>query len=327
MVKIVEEFFVYIDDSGSPGQRPANQFIAPETKLWAAVILSSEEKNIVDNIVEQALTQIKPRLLLSEFHFTDIYSGINSFKGVDADERLCLFELFTALYNAIQPRVLVHAIGEKTLINSGFSEAYLAKKDNGFRFKNQSDYALYLTLLDVERHLENLVSDTQHIQVIIDEGRREANQTQKLSGIFKFISEINYKSSSEIYGLQFADFIAFTINRIQNNFAKQRGHFDNRFMEIVGQLKLNCNLNVIAVSNVEELNMDVIESSITIEAASIESVRYTEALSSLPPPDAPSLTGGELLQQLLRIKQEFPNSMSKEFQALLDIAQAFLQDI
>lgn len=322
----MEDFFVYIDDSGSPGQKSANKLIAPETKIWVAVILNSREKDLVDSIIEQTLTKIKPKLPLPEFHFTDIYSGVNNFKGVDTEERLCLFELFTELYNIIQPRVLVHAVGEKTLINSGFSEAYLAREDNGFHFNNQSDYALYLTLLDVESYLGENTKDNKHIQVIIDKGRRKADKTQKLSGIFNLISEVTYKSSSEIYGLQFVDFIAFTINRIQNNFAKKRSDFDNKFMSIVGKLKLNSNLNMVAVSDIECLNMDVIESSLTKETVNIESVKYIEALSSLPSLESPRLNREELLQKLLKIKQEFPTSMSKELQDILDIAKILFLD-
>lgn len=43
----MKDFFVYIDDSGSPGQPPANKYQALDSKIWVAVILSLEEKNVL----------------------------------------------------------------------------------------------------------------------------------------------------------------------------------------------------------------------------------------------------------------------------------------
>lgn len=328
VVKRMKKFFVYIDDSGSPGQNPTHKFIAPETKIWAAIILSSEEKEIVDYAIEQALAILKHEIPLTEFHSTDIYSGINDFKNVNPSKRLSLFNFFTQLYNRITPKVLVHAIGKDTLSNSGFSDSYIAKTDNDFRFNKPSDYALYLTLLDVQNYMmEELKNENGKIQVIIDEGRRVSDTTQKLSGVFTMFTEIHYKSSSNVYGLQFADFIAFLINRVQTNFVKSRSNFDREFLKIVGKLELNSNLNTLAVSDVEMLNRDYIESNYpNAEKVDAKTVQYIEELSRLVSRKPSSIDKDELLSEAKRIKQQYGSCASKEFIALLDAVEHLLPD-
>lgn len=40
-------------------------------------------KKCIDVIVENAIKKIQQEISFSEFHFTEIYSGKNDFKGVD----------------------------------------------------------------------------------------------------------------------------------------------------------------------------------------------------------------------------------------------------
>lgn len=255
------DFYIYIDDSGSPGQVPANSFIAPDTKIWAAVILCSEEKNFIEKIIKLALEKIQQTIPISEFHFTEIYSGKNKFKGIDPQFRLKIFKLFVEIYNKITPYVIVIGAGKGTLKNSGFSESYIHTKENGFNFYNPGDYALNTLLLLIDEYVaENCKYDDINVEISIDEGRQKANTIQKVTNFTGVCKKLNYKSSTNEYGLQFIDFIAFSINRVQNNFSKSRSEFDNKFMRIVGSMKLNSNLDMITVSDNEKLNKDCIES-------------------------------------------------------------------
>ncbi|CEN21462.1 DUF3800 domain-containing protein [Paraclostridium sordellii] len=278
----MNEFFIYIDDSGSPGQPVANKFMEPDTTIWAAVILSLENKKYIDEKIEFIMKEIQQELQLSEFHFTEIYSGKNAFKNVDPKIRLEIFESFVQLYNDIRPYVVVTSAGKGTLKNSGFSDSYILKKENGFNFSNPSDYALNALVLIIDEYFaENYKKDHIKLEITIDEGRQKANTKQMLNNFIGTCKELNYKSSANVYGLQFADFIAFSINRIQNNFSKNRSNFDNDFMSIIGNLHLNSNLLMIPISDLNKLNKDFIESFLNNqETVGIETIQHIEKLSN-----------------------------------------------
>lgn len=332
--KIMKNFFIYIDDSGSPGQVSANSHLAPDTKIWAAVILCEEEKIFIDEIIKLALKKIQLEPPISEFHFTEIYSGKNEFKGVDPELRLNIFKLFVELYNNINPYVIITAAGEGTLKNSGFSESYINTKVDGFNFCNPGDYALNTLLLLIDGYFaENYKDDDISVEIFIDEGRQKANTIQKLNNFVGVCKELNYKSSTNEYGLQFIDFIAFYINRVQNNFSKSRSEFDNKFMRIVGCMQLNSNLKMISVYDVEELNKNHIESCLEdIEKASIESIKYIEDISKYTQKMCENFSekkyydNKEILQDIMEIKESHSDNMSDEFKIFLDIIEHLLSE-
>ncbi|MBN1042900.1 hypothetical protein DVW07_12650 [Clostridium botulinum] len=331
----MKNFFVFIDDSGSPGQPPANKFIAPDTKIWAAVILNSKDNEYIDDKIEFAIKKFQQKLPFSEFHFTDIYSGRNDFKDVDPKIRLEIFELFVKLYNSIKPYVVVIGAGKGTLKNTGFSESYIHTKENGFNFSNPSDYSLNTVLLITNEYFaENYKDDNIEVEITIDEGRQKSNTVQTLKDFVGSCKEVNYKSSIDVYGLQFIDFIAFSINRIQNNCSKNRSDFDNDFMRIIGNLQLNSNLKTISVSDLDELNKEAVESFCGVqETAGIETVQYIEEISNyvskirdciFQKPLA--VDKREILNDIKRLKQGHYNSMSHEFKIFLDNAERFLSE-
>lgn len=331
----MREVYVYIDDSGSPGQAPANKFQAQDSKLWAAVILSQEEKNYIESKIEFIRNELQNEIKFSEFHFTEIYSGKKNFKNIDSNIRLKIFADFVELYNKIKPYVIVTSVGIGTLKNSGFSEAYINTKENGFDFNNPGDYALYMLLIIINEYFaENYKEGGINTKVIIDEGRKKENTIQPLNELLGVCKQMVYKSSADECGLQFIDFIAFSINRIQNNFSKKRSLFDDEFMRIIGKLQLNSNLPKIEISNLEELNKDLVESFMEkqkkmcpemagyIEELSRGIAKYKRACLN----DEPiKIEKEEILEDIENLKQKYFYNMSDEFLAFIDIVLQSLQ--
>lgn len=320
-------FHVYIDDSGSPGQSPANNFQAINTKIWAALILSHDEKQFIDQGIEFIKSLISKELSFSEFHFTEIYSGKKAFKGVDYKLRLAIFQAFAYLYNCMKPCVLVTGAGEDTLKNTGFSDSYINKKDDGFHNANPSDYALKTLLSLINERIvdvckaDNIKEDNIVVEITIDEGRKKANTSQRVYhlGVCK---ELNYQSSINVYGLQFIDFIVFCINRIQNNFSKYRSDFDNEFMRIVGSMQLKTNLEMITINenNFKELNQEFVESKMGSQGKpSNEQVRYLEKLEQFEKKiRAGTYDKSEILKDSKELKQSYSKFMTNEFKDILD---------
>lgn len=313
--------YIYVDDSGSPNQKPTNKFIASGTKTWTATILSRREEKYINTSIKALKTKISKKISCSEFHFTDIYTGQKEFRGVDPSLRLELFKEFVDIYNTSSPYVISYAVGETTLSNSGFSEKYTSLKINEFRYSDQSDYALFLVLLHLDEYLlKEQEKDDLDITIIIDEGRRKAGTIQTFSGLFHQLKEVSYQSSSRLYGLQFADFLAFSINRIQLNFTKNRQVYDDEFMKIIGKMKWNNNLDGIFVPNIDILNKDYIDSHIPQQGTlSSEQVKYIEELSYRISRKPSSVTKEVLIDDIKKLRIQNMDGMTDEFRRFLDV--------
>ena len=330
----MEKIFVYIDDSGSPGQQPANRFIAQDTKIWAGVILSLEEKKVIDSIIEKAKIKLQEKFKFSEFHLTDIYSGRNEFKGVDPTLRLKIFELFVEIYNKFKPYVVVTCAGKGTLKNSGFSDNYLNTKIDGFKYSNPGDYALHTLMIFINQYLnEKYKGENIEVEVIIDEGRQSANSVQNLTIFNDHCKELSYKSSKNVYCLQFIDFIAFYINRVQNNLSKKRTDFDNEFMNIIGKMQLNTNLSIISMSNSEILNKNSVELFLNNkEFTNPKIIKYQEAMMKHCLKlkefieNKTRFDNKELLAEVKDLKEMYYEEMSDEFRNLINYLETHFSD-
>lgn len=147
-----------------------------------------------------------------------------------------------------------------------------------------SDCALYHLLILIQEYIVNN-SEIYFlpVEITVDEGRQKAGTKQSVSIISNICNEITYKSSKDECMLQFIDFLAFCLNRIQNNSVKDRSPFDNKFMNIIGKLKWNSNLNTIYVNDIEELHSTFLEENIeklvNREILGKERVQYIENLA------------------------------------------------
>lgn len=281
--------YIYIDDSGSSGTASPSKHIDDSRAIWAAIILSSEEKFEIEEKIKRKLYEVNEenKMNLKEFHFTNIYSKKNEYKIVSAEVRLEIINWFANLYNEYTPYILINACDKNTLKNSGFSEKIYDFSLDGFRFGNPKDFSLWCLLLNCEEYLRKNQEIYQlPAQIYIDAGRQKEGTTQKVSSISNVLEngEIIYCSSNDFL-IQFADFIVFTLNRIQNNLVKKRSDFDAAFLEIVGQIKWNANARTVAINHSELNDYGVVEydravSIIENETSKVskEEVRYIEEL-------------------------------------------------
>ena len=245
--------YIYIDDSGTSGDISPSKHIDTSRAIWAAIVLTSDIKYKIEEKIKHKLCEINidNKINLSEFHFTNIYSGKKEYKNISTDVRLEIIQWFVNLYNEYRPYVLVTSCDKDTLKNSGFSEIFINFNVDGFRFKNPKDFSLWLLLLKCQEYLlENKNLYQLPAQIYIDSGRQKAESTQKVLSISDVCKngEITYCSSTDFL-IQFVDFIAFVLNRIQNNLVKTRRPFDDIFLEKVGQIKWNTDVDLIAIKS------------------------------------------------------------------------------
>lgn len=250
--------FVFLDDSGSSGQEQINKFVNPNKKIWTGVILTLKEKQDIEGRIEKIINNLNKEMNIKELHFTEIYSGKGEFKGINSELRLEIFAQFVDIYNEYQPYVASIAMDENTLYNSGYKN--ISKRIEGFSLDKPIDSSLFYLLIFISEYIK-IKPDLYQlpVEMIIDEGRQKAKTRQNFSMISDIVKNINYESSQETICLQFADFLAFTLNRVQNNFAKNMSKFDVKFMEYVGQIKWNTNLELITVNGIDTLNTETFE--------------------------------------------------------------------
>lgn len=245
--------YIYIDDSGTSGDISHSKHIDTSRKIWAAIVLTSDVKYEIEEKIKQKLCKIniENKTNLSEFHFTNIYSSKKEYANLSPEIRLEIIQWFVDLYNEYRPYVLVTSCDKNTLKNSGFSETFLNFSIDGFRFKKPDDFSLWLLLLMCQEHLlKNPELYQLPTQIYIDSGRQKAGSTQTVLSISDVCQkgEIAYCSSSDFL-IQFADFIVFVLNRIQNNLVKSRRPFDIIFLEKVGQIEWNTDVDMIAIKS------------------------------------------------------------------------------
>lgn len=251
--------YVYIDDSGSPGANTGNEFYSESTKLYVAVIIKNSQKQKIEQSIIKKLKKIQKEYSeVKEFHFKDIYTGKKEFINMDSSLRLQIFEWFTCIYNQYRCPLIFSATSKKTLEKSGYSEGFINSKLDNFKMGNPGDFSLSIVIGMCDKYIEkykNSYGKDNTPQIIVDAGRQKPNTTQVVRYMAPHIEEIEYKDSKNEILLQFADFFAFTINRIQNNYSKERSRFDNSFMEIVGNIHYNCedNKNFITMKDINAI--------------------------------------------------------------------------
>lgn len=242
---------IFIDDTGSPGNKSKSAYISESTVTWAAVILNYDQVNQIEGKIVELSKIINRESSISEFHFKDIYCGKGEFENVDIKVRILIIKLFVSLYNKYSPMVLVQSINKNTLTNSGFRDNFKKTKIDGFNFNKPKDFGLFCLLLGCQKYIKANTKEYQlPVDIFIDEGRQKANTSQNVKSISDITpnGQVKYCSSKDVMLLQFVDFIAFTLNRIQNNFAKENmKKFDQIFMHIVGQIKWNTDIPCIKV--------------------------------------------------------------------------------
>lgn len=233
---------VYIDDSGTPGCVSKSKYDTNDRKTWVGLILNSEERIDAHSQMTDCIKELESMFNISEFHFTDIYSGTKKFKGINLEVRLNIFRAFAEIHRITQFPMLIQTFtSDDILRNKIIIDGEKVKIDN-FDLKNVSDFALFFLLFRIKDFFKENTQYSNPIEIIIDEGRQKKSTTQDcslLDGLL-FNNKLYYKSSADEPLLQLIDFVAFTMNRVRwimtNN---KKGDLDIEFLRIAEYANFN----------------------------------------------------------------------------------------
>lgn len=210
-----KKYGVFIDDTGSPGQKTPN--LHPERKSWVAVIVSPDQMPEVLKEFPGAIQELYNVIGAKEFHFSDLYSGKGEFKGVNLQARLGIIEFMAYLFNRYRFPLLVQTLDPNLLENvRKRAEGQLPKKSGPFNLTKQEDTALIFLLIRVKNYL-NEKPGSCTARIFVDEGYKRNGISICISDWKSVFADglICFARSSSLLPLQLADFAAWSLNRQQ----------------------------------------------------------------------------------------------------------------
>lgn len=234
-----ETFGVFIDDTGSPGNKAVPRYLHPDRKSWVAVIV---EPHVVPGVLEgmaDCVTELARLPGVSEFHAADIYSGKGPYRQMPLEARLTIFEAVARVFASYRIPVLVQTLDPATLVRVRSREA-LPNRLGPFDLTAHDDLALLLLLGRVYNHVrETRRSGESRARVFVDEGRMKSGTIIQLPWVADVLADglVCFADSKTIQPLQLADFAAFCLNRSQILIGRQaRSDVDWRFLLLFEQM-------------------------------------------------------------------------------------------
>lgn len=206
---------IFIDDSGNPGTQTENVYDTTDRKSWYAVVLTSEQRIQAHSFMTALIRENFSIYGAKEFHFTDIFSGVRSYKGVSLDTRLQIFEHFATIF-----RDMKYPILHMTMTSADYERSKIVRPKgkhliDGFDMTRHEDLTLCYLLLRCHYFLKKNRNGYPPVEIVIDAGRQKDGSIQEMNE-FKsdFIDKtIRYVASEKEPMLQLADYAAFCLNR------------------------------------------------------------------------------------------------------------------
>lgn len=210
---------VFIDDTGSQGQRQNLAHMPDDRFSWVAVVVPPLQGANIFHQMNNCIQYIEEEFGADELHFAEIMSGKKAWKRVSLDQRLGVFQAFSQILTQEG-----FPLFNQTLWHGNDAIAQLASEFPRFDGKSVDDpkfCSLLLLLLKVRMFLRKKGWSNAH--VVVDEGVQKAGSLMKLDGLAPLFheGEVYFASSNTIQPLQLADFAAYSLNRSQVLTAKK----------------------------------------------------------------------------------------------------------
>jgi hypothetical protein len=233
---------VFVDDTGSPGLKDTPANLHPERKSWVAVVVPRSDIAEVWQQFPRAIEELKAQTGGAEFHFTDIYSGTRSFKGVPLQKRLAVFAFMAYIFGQYKFPVFVQTLDPISLRDIRARGSF-PERLGPFDFTRQEDLALFFVLLRVKRHLEQTYAEpNRRARVFVDEGFQPNGAAIVIEPLQHIFADglICFGRSQTILPLQLADFAAFCLNHTQLLIGRpQLRELDESFLRIIEPIAWN----------------------------------------------------------------------------------------
>lgn len=222
-IDCLERGAIYVDDSGNPGVDSGSDFLPSSRKSWTAVVVPSSIAQSVATGMRIFLAGVLADYGAEELHFTDIWSGVGPWKGIKPAERAKVIGIMTDLMEAYSLPVIHQTVSDYTLADHpDFKVSLEGERAGDWKLDRLDHFGLLLLCSQVSRHILELMSAGPAdfdlpLPLIVDEGVLAAGRERTLPNWGAVIEgpKACFRSSSDLPGLQLADFAAFVITRSQ----------------------------------------------------------------------------------------------------------------
>ncbi|WP_152503419.1 hypothetical protein [Labrenzia sp. THAF82] len=177
----------------------------------------------VNALMEVFLDGVRRDFAAEELHFTEIWSGQGPWKSVMPGKRAEMMELMANLMKSFSLPIVHQTVSDSTLNDHpDIWRSLDSKRVGDWRLDDISHFGLLLLCSKTSKHLRTMkaASPTDFnlpVPLYIDEGLMPAGGERELPNWSDVIEgpKANFRRSTELVGIQLADFAAFVINRVQ----------------------------------------------------------------------------------------------------------------
>lgn len=221
---------IYVDDSGNPGVDSGSDFLPSSRKSWTAVIVPSSIAPSVKAAMDIFVAGVLQDYGAEELHFTDIWSGVGLWKKVGVDDRAKVMEIMADLMEAYSFPIIHQTVSEVTLDDHPEFRRSLEGARAGDWSLDRIDHFGFLALCsNVSRYVLEMKTKGPTdfdlpMPLFVDEGLLPAGRERPLPNWAAAIKgpKAFFRRSSDLAGLQLADFAAFIITRSQWEVVKRK---------------------------------------------------------------------------------------------------------
>lgn len=214
---------IYVDDSGNPGADSGSDFLPSSRKSWTAVIVPSTIAGPVQTAMDIFLAGVRDEFGAEELHFTEIYSGNGPWKSIDADRRAKIIDIMAALMSYFSFPIVHQTVSDDTLRDHvNLLQSLKGQRAGEWALSDISHFGLLMLCSQVSRHIRSMKDSGPQdfdlpFPLYVDEGIMADGGERTLPNWGDVIEgpKARFRNSSDVVGIQLADFAAFVINRSQ----------------------------------------------------------------------------------------------------------------
>ncbi len=231
---------IAIDDTYGPTDATGSRYVTGARRTHVAVVFEDDQVDGIRSELRSCLEYVNTELgiVISEFHFTDIYNRRKAWRNVTHGENLAVIEAFAKLYVDQRWPVRIQTVDDRTFRDHSIEG--LAGKVDGLDLSKREDQSLLLLVISGLMPL--FPNAPKPIRLYVDEGRGKPGRPFGEKIFSKFGGRVTgrYETSSNEPLLQVADFLAFVINRSTYLATKAtRTDLDNSFLSIVSGMQID----------------------------------------------------------------------------------------
>lgn len=214
---------IYVDDSGNPGADSGSDFLHSSRKSWTAVIVPSVVAVNVKVAMDIFLGGVRQDFGADELHFTEIWSGRGPWKGRAVEKRAEMIDIMAGLMEGFSLPIVHQTVSEQTLDDHpDFRRSLDGERAGDWKLDDISHFGLLLLCSTVSKHVREMKAAGPRefdlpFPLYVDEGLMPAGCDRKLPNWSDVIEgpRACFRRSTDVPGIQLADFAAFVITRAQ----------------------------------------------------------------------------------------------------------------